>query len=71
MKSEKPEANPKIYIHPRLNELKEKAKINLNSEKGLKLRSLRLIEYETVIGDIKGNLGVRRFFAKRLRKDRY
>jgi len=68
IKSEKPEANRKIYINRRLNELKEKAKANLNSEKGLKLRSLRPIEDETVFGDIKGNLGVRRFLLKGLEK---
>ncbi|MGE5630704.1 MAG: transposase [Caulobacteraceae bacterium] len=47
VKSEKPGANRKIYINRRLNELKEKARANLNSEKGIKLRSLRPIEYES------------------------
>jgi transposase len=61
-------ANRRIYINPRLNELKEQARNNLCSEIGLKMRSLRPIEVESAFGDIKGNFGVRRFLLKGLEK---
>jgi len=68
VKSSKPEANRKIYINRRLNELKEIAKANLDSEKGLEMRSRRPVEVESAFGDIKGNFGVRRFLLRGLEK---
>lgn len=63
-----PEFNKRIYINPRGNELKAKARANLTSDYGLKMRSLRPMEVESVFGDIKGNFGVRRFILKGLEK---
>lgn len=68
IKSEKPDANRCIHINRNLERLKEKARQNLCSEEGLKMRSLRPIEVESAFGDIKGNFGVRRFLLKGLDK---
>lgn len=68
VKSEKPSANRRIYINRKLNAYKEQARRNLCSEEGLRMRSLRPIEVESVFGDIKGNFGMRRFLLKGLEK---
>jgi len=68
VKSSKPEANRRIYINRRLNELKEITKANLDSEKGKEMRAKRPVEVESVFGDIKGNFGVRRFLLRGLEK---
>jgi hypothetical protein len=68
VKSSKPDANRRIHINRRLNELKELAKANLDSEKGKEMRSKRPIEVESVFGDIKGNFCVRRFLLRGLEK---
>jgi transposase len=68
VKSEDPFANRRININRKLNGFKEKAKQNLCSELGLKMRSLRPVEVESVFGDIKGNFGMRRFLLKGLEK---
>lgn len=68
VKSKKPDADRRIYINRRLNELKEIANTNLLSEKGLQMRSQRPIEVESAFGDIKGNFGVRRFLLRGLEK---
>jgi transposase len=68
VKSANPTANRKIYINRRLNALKEKARANLESEKGIEMRSQRPVEVESVFGDIKGNFGVRRFLLRGLEK---
>jgi len=68
VKGSKPDANRRIYVNPRLNELKEIAKSNLDSEKGLEMRSKRPVEVESAFGDIKGNFGVRRFMLRGLEK---
>ena len=68
VKSSKANATRKIYINKRLNELKEHVRDLLTSETGLKMRSKRPIEVESVFGDIKGNFGVRRFSLKGLKK---
>lgn len=68
VKSVKPDAVRRIYINRRLNELKKKARENLTSEKGIQMRKRRCIEVETAFGDIKGNLGMRRFALKGLEK---
>jgi hypothetical protein len=66
--SKDPFANRRININRKLNEHKERAKQNLCSEEGLKMRSLRPVEVESVFGDIKGNFGIRRFLLKGLEK---
>lgn len=68
VKGNKPDANRRIYINRRLNELKQIAKTNLESEKGLEMRSKRSVEVESAFGDIKGNFGVRRFLLRGLEK---
>jgi hypothetical protein len=40
----------------------------LNSETGIKMRSLRPVEVESVFGDVKGNFGIRRFLLRGLEK---
>ena len=66
--SNNPDFKKQIYINPKGNELKAEARTNLTSEYGLKMRSLRPVEVESVFGDIKGNFGVRRFILKGLEK---
>ena len=56
--------NRTIMISHRLNELKRKANENLCSEKGLKLRSQRVVEVEQVFGRIKGCWSFRRFHLR-------
>lgn len=56
--------NRTIRISHRLNELKRKANENLCSEKGLKLRSQRVVEVEQVFGRIKGCWSFRRFHLR-------
>ena len=51
-RSSKSDANRRIHINRRLNELKELAKANLDSEKGKGVRSKRPVEVESVFGDI-------------------
>lgn len=60
-KSEKPRA---IKVSHRLNELKRMANENLCSEKGLKLRSKRVVEVEQTFGRIKGCWSFRRFLLR-------
>lgn len=48
--------------------MRQKARGNLDSETGLKKRSRRPIEVESVYGDIKSNFGVRRFLLRGLEK---
>ncbi len=68
VKSENLGANRRLNINRKLSLYKEKAKQNLNSEIGIKMRSLRPVEVESVFGDIKGNFGMRRFSLKGLKK---
>lgn len=63
-KDSKPTTNRRIYINRRRNELRAQARANLTSEYGLRMRSLRPVEVESVFGNIKGNFGVRRFTLK-------
>lgn len=53
-----------IRISHRLNELKKKANENLCSEKGLNLRSQRVVEVEQTFGRIKGCWSFRRFLLR-------
>lgn len=57
-----------IQVSFRLNELKEKAKEKLCSEKGVELRKKRCIEVEAVFGQIKNNRGFRRFLLRGIEK---
>nr|WP_242822966.1 transposase [Syntrophobotulus glycolicus] len=70
VKSAKEFAGRRIYINLKLNKYKEQARKNLCSQEGLKMRSLRPVEVESVFGDIKGNFGMRRFLLKGLEKVR-
>lgn len=67
-KCTKAKGNREIQISFRLNELKQKAKENLISEEGIKLRKKRCIEVESVFGQIKNNMGFRRFMLRGLEK---
>ena len=53
-----------IRVSHRLNELKKKVNENLCSEKGLKLRSQRVVEVEQTFGRIKGCWSFRRFLLR-------
>ena len=68
VKGKKPGAHRRIYVNRRLNELKDIARASLDSEKGLEMRAKRPIEVESAFGDIKSNVGVRRFLLKGLEK---
>ncbi len=56
--------NRMLQVSHRLNELKRKANENLCSEKGLELRSQRVVEVEQVFGRIKGCWSFRRFHLR-------
>lgn len=56
--------NRTIQVSHRLNKLKKHANENLCSEKGLKLRSQRVVEVEQVFGRIKGCWSFRRFHLR-------
>ena len=58
----------RIEVNHRLNELKQKARTLLTSEKGLKHRSKRPIEAEAVFGQLKSNNKFNRFTFKGLEK---
>lgn len=68
VKSERPGADRRIYVNRRLDELRQKARENLDSETGREKRSQRPVEVESVLGDIKGNYGVRRFLLRGMEK---
>ena len=58
--------NRRIEVSHRLNELKERARNLLTSEKGLKHRSKRPVEVEAVFGQLKSNNKFNRFTFKGL-----
>ena len=60
----KTDKNRTIQVSHRLNELKKQANTNLCSEKGLKLRSQRVVEVEQVFGRLKGCWSFRRFHLR-------
>ena len=60
----KAEGSRTIRVSHRLNELKRKANENLCSEKGLELRSQRVVEVEQTFGRIKGCWSFRRFLLR-------
>ncbi len=64
----KGEGDRRIHINFRLRQFKQRARDNLLSDEGKKLRSRRAIEIETIFGNIKHNLGFRRFWLRGLKK---
>lgn len=62
----KAKGNRKIEVNHRLNELKERARNLLTSEKGLRHRSKRPVEVEAVFGQLKSNNKFNRFTFKGL-----
>jgi hypothetical protein len=61
-------ANRRIYINRRLNAIRSYINGLLTSETGLKMRSKRPVEVESVFGNIKSNFSVRRFLLRGLEK---
>jgi hypothetical protein len=66
-KSEKG-ANRTIKVDEKLEQYKVKARANLKSDQGIVLRKKRSIEIESCFGDIKHNIGFRRFQVRGLQK---
>lgn len=64
----KAKGNRRIRISFRLLEYRKKARENLTSEEGKKLRTARSTEVETVFGHLKHNMGFRRFHLRGLEK---
>jgi len=62
------EHNRTIKVNEQLDYYKEQARQNLNSEKGIALRKLRGMEIESCFGDIKHNMGFRRFHVRGKKK---
>jgi hypothetical protein len=60
--------NRRIQVSFELRRYRQQAKDNLLSEQGIALRQSRSIEPETVFGDIKHNMGFRRFMLRGLKK---
>ena len=56
--------NRRIQISFRLKEMKKRARENLHSEEGQRLRSRRGVEVESVFGRLKWNWGFRRFLLR-------
>lgn len=62
------ETNRRVYINENLEVYKAKAKQLLESDEGIEKRSNRATEVETPFGDIKFNMGHRRFILRGLEK---
>ena len=60
--------NRTISINEKLERYKQEARNNLTSEEGEKLRKKRSIEIESCFGDIKHNMGFRRFHLRGTKK---
>lgn len=58
------ERNRTVTVNERLDYYKGQARQNLHSQKGLVLRKLRGMEIESCFGDIKHNMGFRRFHLR-------
>jgi hypothetical protein len=58
------EHNRTITINQQLDYYKQQARNNLNTDKGLALRKARGCEIESCFGDIKHNMGFRRFHLR-------
>jgi len=55
-------------VNEKLEEYKRQARENLHSEQGKQLRKRRSIEIESCFGDIKHNMGFRRFHLRGIKK---
>jgi hypothetical protein len=64
----KAKGNRRIQVSFKLREYRQQAKENLLSEQGVALRKQRGPDVETPFGDIKYNMGVRRFLLRGLKK---
>jgi transposase len=64
----KAKGNRQIQVSFQLREYRRQARQNLTSELGQQLRAKRSVEPETVFGDLKHNLGFRRFHLRGLKK---
>jgi len=64
----KAKGNRRIQVSFKLREYRQQAKENLLSEQGLALRKQRGPDVETPFGNIKHNMGVRRFLLRGLKK---
>lgn len=60
--------NRTLKVNEQLDQYKQQARDNLNSQKGFELRRRRSIEIESCFGDIKANMGFRRFHLRGLKK---
>lgn len=60
--------NRKIEVNEKLEEYKQQARENLHTELGQQLKKRRSIEIESCFGDIKHNMGFRRFHLRGLKK---
>ncbi|SFF12873.1 Transposase [Chitinophaga sp. CF118] len=57
-----------IQINEKLEDYKQQTRENLGTEKGTRLKKKRGVEIESCFGDIKHNMGFRRFHLRGLRK---
>ena len=64
----KSKGNRQIQVNHQLNELKNRSKSNLLSEKGVKHRKQRPADVEAVFGNLKQNKGFKRFWLRGLEK---
>jgi transposase len=60
----KAQGNRQIQVSFRLREFRRQARENLTSEQGKQLRAQRSVDVETPFGDIKQNMGFRRFHLR-------
>jgi len=64
----KAKGNRRIQVSFKLREYQQQARTNLLSEQGIELRKQRGVDVETPFGDIKHNMGFRRFMLRGLKK---
>ena len=57
-----------VKVNEKLDTYKQQARENLNSKEGTKLKKQRSIEIESCFGDIKHNMGFRRFHLRGTKK---
>jgi len=62
------EGNRTIQVNKKLDNYKQQARENLGTEKGKLLKKQRSIEIESCFGDIKHNMGFRRFHLRGIKK---
>lgn len=60
--------NRTIQVNEKLENYKQQARENLGTENGIRLKKQRSIEIESCFGDIKHNMGFRRFHLRGLKK---